>query len=147
MSIYIVRGFLVLRANRKQEDVLEYALGLVLIIVPLCLRLFTVNSMRIQNQRMRQADSELRKITDELDEILEQTRSVERQQRQYALRRSRLLSEISEMNGELVRLRRPAGIRMAACELQLAVGLFYTSEGYSPASSRPMPITCSAKIS
>ncbi|MEE2725481.1 MAG: hypothetical protein ACPHSD_11070 [Candidatus Latescibacterota bacterium] len=63
---------------------------------------------------MRQADSELRKITDELDEILEQTRSVERQQRQYALRRSRLLSEISEMNGELVRLRRPAGIRIAA---------------------------------
>ena len=114
MSIYTVRGFLVLRANRKQEDVLEYALGLVLIIVPLCLRLFTVNSMRIQNQRMRQADSEFRKITDELDEILEQTRSVERQQRQYALRRSRLLSEISEMNGELVRLRRPAGIRIAA---------------------------------
>ena len=93
---------------------LEYALGLVLIIVPLYLRLFTVNSMRIQNQRMRQADSEFRKITDELDEILEQTRSIERQQRQYALRRSRLLSEISEMNGELVRLRRPADIRMAA---------------------------------
>ena len=93
---------------------LEYALGLVLIIFPLCLRLFTVNSMRIQNQRMRQADSEFRKITDELDEILEQMRSIERQQRQYALRRSRLLSEISEMKGELVRLRRPADIRMAA---------------------------------
>ena len=50
---------------------LEYALGLALITVLLCLRLLTVNSMRIQNQKMRQANSQLRKITGELDAILE----------------------------------------------------------------------------
>ena len=93
---------------------LEYALGLALITALLCLRLLTVNSMRIQNQKMRQANSQLRKITGELDAILERTRVVERQQRQYVLRRSRLLSNISEMNGELVRLRRSAGTRLAA---------------------------------
>lgn len=94
---------------------LEYALGFVLIIIaPLCLRLFTVNSMRIQNQKMRRADGQLRKITDELDAILEQSQSVERQQRQYALRRSRLLSDIAELNSELVRLRRPDDVRLAA---------------------------------
>ena len=93
---------------------MEYALGLALITVLLCLRLLTVNSMRIQNQKMRQANSQLRKITGELDAILERIQVVERQQRQYVLRRSRLLSNISEMNGELVRLRRSAGTRLAA---------------------------------
>ena len=103
-----------LRPIRKQEDVLEYALGLALITVPLCLRLLTVNRMRIQNQKMRQVDSQLRKITGELDAILEQKQVVERRQRQYVLRRSRLLSDISEMNSELVRLRRSANTRLAA---------------------------------
>ena len=93
---------------------LEYALGLALITVPLCLRLLTVNRMRIQNQKMRQVDSQLRKITGELDAILEQKQVVERRQRQYVLRRSRLLSDISEMNSELVRLRRSANTRLAA---------------------------------
>ena len=93
---------------------LEYALGLALITIPLCLRLFTVNSMQIQNQKMRQSDSQLRKIKGELDAILEQKQVVKRQQRQYVLRRSRLLSDISEMNSELVRLRRSAGTRLAA---------------------------------
>ena len=50
---------------------LEYVLVLALITIPLCLRLFTVNSMQINNQKMRQADSQLRKIKDELDVILE----------------------------------------------------------------------------
>ena len=93
---------------------LEYALGLALITVLLCLRLLTVNRMRIQNQKMRQANSQLREITGELDAILERIQAVERQQRQYVLRRSRLLSNISEMNSELVRLRRSAGTRLAA---------------------------------
>ena len=93
---------------------LEYALGLVLITIPLCLRLFTVNSMQIQNQKMRQVDSQLRKTKGELDAILERKQVVKRQQRQYVLRRSRLLSDISEMNSELVRLRRSARTRLAA---------------------------------
>ena len=93
---------------------LEHAIGLALITVPLCLRLLTVNRMRIQNHKMRQVDSQLRKITGELDATLDQKQAVERQQRQYVLRRSRLLSNISEMNGELVRLRRSAGTRLAA---------------------------------
>ena len=99
---------------RKQVDVLEYALGLSLITVLLCLRLLTVNRMRIQNHKMRQVDSQLRKITGELDATLDQKQAVERQQRQYVLRRSRLLSDISEMNSELMRLRRSAGARLAA---------------------------------
>ena len=49
---------------------MEYALGLSLITVPLCLRLLTVNRMRIQNQKMRQVDNQLRKITGELDAIV-----------------------------------------------------------------------------
>ena len=93
---------------------LEYVLGFVLIAVPLCLRLVTVNSMRIQNQKMRQADSELHKIADELSDIQEKTQIAERQQRQYALRRSRLLSDISELRSELERLRRPSNVRLAA---------------------------------
>ena len=93
---------------------LEYVLVLALITIPLCLRLFTVNSMQIQNQKMRRADSQLRKTKGELDAILERKQVVERQQRQYVLRRSRLLSDISEMNSELVRLRRSAGTRLAA---------------------------------
>ena len=99
---------------RKQVDVLEYALGLALITVLLCLRLLTVNRMRIQNQKIRQANSQLREITGELDAILERIQAVERQQRQYVLRRSRLLSNVSEMNSELERLRRSAGTRLAA---------------------------------
>lgn len=99
---------------RKRVDVLEYALGLALITVLLCLRLLTVNRMRIQNQKVRQANSQLREITGELDAILERTQAVERQQRQYVLRRSRLLSNVSEMNSELERLRRSAGTRLAA---------------------------------
>ena len=105
---------MVLLFIRKQENLLEYVLGLALITVPLCLRLFTVNRMRIQNQKMRQVDSQLRKITGELDAILDQKQVVERQQRQYVLRRSRLLSDISEMDGELMRLRRSVGARLAA---------------------------------
>ena len=93
---------------------LEYVLVLALITIPLCLRLFTVNSMQIQNQKMRQADRQLRKIKGELDAMLERKQVVKRQQRQYVLRRSRLLSDISEMNSELVRLRRSAGTRLAA---------------------------------
>ena len=93
---------------------LEYAIGLALITVPLCLRLLTVNSMRMQNQKMRQVDSQLRKTTGELNAILEQKQVVERQQRQYVLRRSRLLSEISDMNSELALLRRSASTRLAA---------------------------------
>ena len=73
VSIYTVKRVLYHCVIRKQVDVLEYALGLALITVPLCLRLLTVNSMRIQNQKMRQANSQLRKITGELDAILERT--------------------------------------------------------------------------
>ena len=93
---------------------LEYALGLALITVLLCLRLLTVNRMRIQNQKVRQANSQLRETTGELDAILKRIQAVERQQRQYVLRRSRLLSNVSEMNSELERLRRSAGTRLAA---------------------------------
>ena len=114
MSIYIVKRLWYYFSLRKQENLLEYVLGLALVTVPLCLRLFTVNRMRIQNQKMRQVDRQLRKITGELDAILDQKQVVERQQRQYVLRRSRLLSDISEMDGELMRLRRSVGARLAA---------------------------------
>lgn len=93
---------------------LEYALGFTLILVPLCMRIVTADAMRKRTQYMQQIDGEFRAISDEMNDVQTQLQEAERQQRQYAIRRSRLLNEIDAARGELERLRRPAGVRMAA---------------------------------
>lgn len=92
----------------------EYILGSSLVVFTLCLRLVTVNSMKAQRHKVRQADGELRKIAGELKEVVGELEQVERQQRQYDLRRSRLLSQMEVARCELERLRRPASDRLAA---------------------------------
>lgn len=93
---------------------MEYALGFALILVPLCMRIVTANSMRKRTQYMQQIDGEFRAISDEMNAVQTELQDAERQQRQYAIRRSRLLNEVAAARGELERLRRPAGVRIAA---------------------------------
>ena len=92
----------------------EYVIGSGLVLFTLCLRLVTVNSMKVQRGKVRQADGELRKIAGELNGVLEDLQQVERQHRQYDLRRSRLLSQMEAARCELELLRRPVNERLAA---------------------------------
>ncbi len=92
----------------------EAILGVLLVLSTVCIRLVTAHGMKNQRNRVRRADGELREVARDLGMVMTAIQQAERQQRQYILRRSYLLSEMDVARAELAHLRRPASERLAA---------------------------------
>jgi SMC interacting uncharacterized protein involved in chromosome segregation len=77
------------------------------------LRWITAQRMRQTQTLVHCCEEEFRNLQRELNELIEASRQVAQAQRQCALKRARLLEDISLARAELEELRRPAG-RLAA---------------------------------
>lgn len=92
----------------------DFALILLLVLIPPLLRWATAVDMGRYRSEMLRSDEEYKKMVGKLSDIKEAQSEVDRKLRRYASHRVRLYGQIEAARTELASLRRPISSRVAA---------------------------------
>ncbi len=92
----------------------DFALILLLVLIPPLLRWATAVDMGRYRSEMLRSDEEYKKLVGKLSDIKEAQSEVDRKLRRYASHRVRLYGQIEAARTELASLRRPISSRVAA---------------------------------
>lgn len=85
-----------------------------LLAVPLGMRYLTVWKMRHLRSEIQLCETEYQRLREQHGELMQQSRDVRKEEREFAVRRSRLYAAIHTVQQELRKVNAPVSGRMAA---------------------------------